>query len=157
MRFSGNLRRHAATVALHNPNSLPTSRFDRPSAQYKIALQRTANEPEDELVGREGHGAVARLLLPRLGRLAVAEGDVLAYAAVRLAVVEEGLSHREAVWRFGIDRRTVKKMLSYSAPPGYAAFRSLFDLALKEKPIIYRRPCRWTAPSSKSIPMGRGR
>ena len=41
------------------------------------------------------------------------------YAAVRLAVVEEGLSHREAGRRFGIDRRTVKKMLSYSAPPGY--------------------------------------
>ncbi len=41
------------------------------------------------------------------------------YAAVRLAVVDEGLSHREAGRRFGIDRRTVKKMLSYSAPPGY--------------------------------------
>ena len=41
------------------------------------------------------------------------------YAAVRLAVVEEGLSHHEAGRRFGIDRRTVKKMLSYSSPPGY--------------------------------------
>ncbi len=41
------------------------------------------------------------------------------YAAVRLAVAEEGLSHHEAGRRFGIDRRTVKKMLSYSAPPGY--------------------------------------
>ena len=41
------------------------------------------------------------------------------YAAVRLAVVDEGLSHHEASRRFGIDRRTVKKMLSYSAPPGY--------------------------------------
>ena len=41
------------------------------------------------------------------------------YAAVRLAVVEEGLGHSEAGRRFGIDRRTVKKMLSYSAPPGY--------------------------------------
>ena len=40
------------------------------------------------------------------------------YAAVRLAVVDEGLSHHEAGRRFGIDRRTVKKMLSYSAPPG---------------------------------------
>ena len=39
--------------------------------------------------------------------------------AVRLAVVDEGLSHHEAGRRFGIDRRTVKKMLSYSAPPGY--------------------------------------
>ena len=41
------------------------------------------------------------------------------YAAVRLTVVEEGLSHHEAGRRFGIDRRTVKKTLSYSAPPGY--------------------------------------
>ncbi len=41
------------------------------------------------------------------------------YCAVRLAIVDEGLSHREAARRFGIDRRTVKKMLSYSAPPGY--------------------------------------
>ena len=41
------------------------------------------------------------------------------YAAVRLAVVDEGLSHQEAGRRFGIDRRTVKKMLSYSSPPGY--------------------------------------
>ena len=41
------------------------------------------------------------------------------YAAVQLAVVDEGLSHHEAGRRFGIDRRTVKKMLSYSAPPGY--------------------------------------
>ena len=41
------------------------------------------------------------------------------YAAVRLAVVDEGLSYHEAARRLGIDRRTVKKMLSYSAPPGY--------------------------------------
>ena len=41
------------------------------------------------------------------------------YATVRLAVVDEGLSHHEAGRRFGIDRRTVKKMLSYAAPPGY--------------------------------------
>ena len=40
------------------------------------------------------------------------------YAAVRLVVVEEGLSHHETGRRFGIDRRTAKKMLSYSAPPG---------------------------------------
>ena len=40
------------------------------------------------------------------------------YATVRLAVVEEGLSHHETVRRFGIDRRTVKKLLSHSALPG---------------------------------------
>ena len=41
------------------------------------------------------------------------------YRDVRLAVVEEGLSERAAARRFGIDRRTVKKALRYSAPPGY--------------------------------------
>lgn len=41
------------------------------------------------------------------------------YGAVRMPVVDEGLSHREAARRFGIDRRTVKKMLSDSASPGY--------------------------------------
>ncbi len=40
--------------------------------------QDVEQEASDELVGRDGHGAVAGLLLPRLGRLAVAEGDVLA-------------------------------------------------------------------------------
>ena len=32
---------------------------------------------------------------------------------------DEGLSHHEAARQFGIDRRTVKKMLSYSLPAGY--------------------------------------
>ena len=41
------------------------------------------------------------------------------YAAVRLAVVDEGLSHHEAGRRFAIDHRTVKKMLIYSVPQGY--------------------------------------
>ena len=56
-----------------------------------------------------------------LCRLWRGAGDVRrgALAAVRLAVVDEGLSHREAGRRFGIDRRTVKMMLNYSAPPGY--------------------------------------
>jgi len=41
------------------------------------------------------------------------------YAAVRRAVYVEGISEREAAKRFGIARRTVHKMLGYSAPPGY--------------------------------------
>jgi transposase len=41
------------------------------------------------------------------------------YRRVRLACHHEGLSSREAARRFGIDRRTVKKILSYSVPPGY--------------------------------------
>ena len=45
------------------------------------------------------------------------------YARVRHAVMIEGLSQREAARRFGIDPRTVRKMLSYSVPPGYVRTR----------------------------------
>ena len=41
------------------------------------------------------------------------------YAAVRLAVVDEGLSHHEAGRRFGIDRRTVKKMVGFVKLTGF--------------------------------------
>ena len=41
------------------------------------------------------------------------------YARVRYAVRIEGISRREAGRRFGIDPRTVAKMLSFSVPPGY--------------------------------------
>src|SRR5947209_8408474 len=41
------------------------------------------------------------------------------YAKVRFAVRIEGISSREAARRFGIDPRTVAKMLLFSVPPGY--------------------------------------
>jgi transposase len=41
------------------------------------------------------------------------------YGRVRFAVQREGLSNREAARRFGIDPRTVAKMLLFSVPPGY--------------------------------------
>jgi transposase len=41
------------------------------------------------------------------------------YAKVRYAVQIEGLSERAAARRFGIDPRTVSKMLAFSLPPGY--------------------------------------
>ena len=41
------------------------------------------------------------------------------YGRVRHAVRIEGLSHREAARRFGIDPRTVAKMMVFSVPPGY--------------------------------------
>ena len=41
------------------------------------------------------------------------------YARVRHAVMIEGLSERAAAERFGINPRTVSKMLKFSAPPGY--------------------------------------
>jgi transposase len=45
--------------------------------------------------------------------------DVNQYAKVRHAVRIEGLSKRAAARRFGIDPRTVDKMLEFSVPPGY--------------------------------------
>jgi len=41
------------------------------------------------------------------------------YAKVRYAVQVEGLSERAAARRFGIDPRTVGKMMEFSLPPGY--------------------------------------
>jgi DNA replication protein DnaC len=41
------------------------------------------------------------------------------YARVRHACRVEGLSQREAARRFGIDPKTVAKMLRHSVPPGY--------------------------------------
>ncbi len=41
------------------------------------------------------------------------------YGRVRYAVKIQGMSRREAARLFGIDRRTVDKMLAFSTPPGY--------------------------------------
>jgi transposase len=45
------------------------------------------------------------------------------YGQVRRAVYVEGLSRREVARRFGIDPRTVAKMLAFSVPPGYRRSR----------------------------------
>ena len=45
--------------------------------------------------------------------------DVELYGRVRYAVRIEGLSERAAARRFGIDPRTVSKMMKFSVPPGY--------------------------------------
>ena len=45
------------------------------------------------------------------------------YAQVRYAVPIEGVSRREAARRYGIDPRTVAKMLAFSVPPGYRRSR----------------------------------
>ena len=85
------------------------------------------------------------------------------YAAVRLAVVDEGLSHHEAARRFGIGRRTVKKMLSYSSPPeeaGTAAeaggFTGIID-AILEADRDEPRKQRHTAQGDLRAPARRAR
>jgi transposase len=41
------------------------------------------------------------------------------YARVRRAVLVDGKSQRVVALEFGLARKTVRKMLEYSAPPGY--------------------------------------
>jgi transposase len=41
------------------------------------------------------------------------------YGLVRRMVMRDGVSHREAARRFGIDRGTVAKMVKHPVPPGY--------------------------------------
>ena len=45
--------------------------------------------------------------------------QVRVYLRVRRAVMVKGMSNREAAREFGLHRDTVRKMLTYSAPPGY--------------------------------------
>jgi DNA-binding transcriptional regulator LsrR (DeoR family) len=65
------------------------------------------------------------------------------YGRVRYAVQIEGLSHREVARQFGIDPRTVAKMVKFSVPPGYVRkkppvrpkldpFIAIIDRILKE-------------------------
>ena len=69
--------------------------------------------------------------------------DVELYAKVRHAVRIEGLSRRAVARRFGVDPRTVAKMLEFSVPPGYrrskppvrpklGAFITIIDAILAE-------------------------
>jgi hypothetical protein len=55
----------------------------------------------------------------------VQRGNV--YQRIRRACHVEGMSIREAATQFGIHRKTVKKILSFSIPPGYQ----------RSKPIKY--------------------
>jgi transposase len=41
------------------------------------------------------------------------------YGRVRHAVIVQGMSRRQAAGVFGVDRRTVDKMVAFSVPPGY--------------------------------------
>ena len=56
------------------------------------------------------------------------------YAQIRYAVQIEGLSKRAAARRFGIDPRTVDKMMKFSVPPGYV--RSKAPVRPKLDPFI---------------------
>jgi transposase len=72
------------------------------------------------------------------------------YRRVRLACRHEGLSQREAARRFGIDRKSVAKILTFSVPPGYrrsdapkrpklGPYTDIIDHILEEDPTVHRK------------------
>jgi transposase len=72
------------------------------------------------------------------------------YRRVRLACYREGLSGREVARRFGIDRKTVAKILAHSVPPGYRRrrppkrpkldpFTDIIDRILVEDRTVHRK------------------
>ena len=74
------------------------------------------------------------------------------YGRVRHSVLIEGISQREAARIFGIDPRTVAKMLAFSVPPGYRR-RQARDVArswmrLRGLSIRFWRQISWFQRSS---------
>jgi transposase len=76
--------------------------------------------------------------------------DVDTYLKVRTAVQIEGLSKRAAARRFGIDPKTVTKMMSFSVPPGYVrskppvrpkldAFIAIIDKILADDKSVHKK------------------
>jgi len=72
------------------------------------------------------------------------------YAQVRYAVQIEGLSKRAAARRFGLDPRTVGKMMIFSVPPGYVrtkpavrpkldAFIAIIDKLLADDKSVHKK------------------
>ena len=72
------------------------------------------------------------------------------YAQVRYAVQIEGLSRRAAARRFGLDPRTVGKMMMFSVPPGYVrtkppvrpkldAFIAIIDKILADDKEVHKK------------------
>ena len=72
------------------------------------------------------------------------------YRRIRLACHHEGLSQREAARRFGVDRKTVAKMLAHGVPPGYRRsrppvrpkldpFTGIIDRIIEEDRLVHRK------------------
>ena len=69
------------------------------------------------------------------------------YARVRRAVHVEGRSQRDVAREFGLARKTVRKMLEYSAPPGYQRQRPV----RRPKLGPWRAACRTIKAQSRAI------
>ena len=73
------------------------------------------------------------------------------YGRVRYAVLVDGMSRREAARIFGINRRTLEKMLRFSIPPGYRldkairrpkldAYTGIIDEILETDKLVPKKP-----------------
>jgi len=75
------------------------------------------------------------MIRQRLPFARISEGrgmkNVELYGRVRYAVQIEGLSERAAARRFGIDPRTVSKMMKFSVPPAFQPNRPWVTLAVR--------------------------
>ena len=72
------------------------------------------------------------------------------YGRVRHAVLIDGMSSREAARVFGVDPRTIAKMLAFSFPPGYRrsqpvrrpkldAFTGIIDQTLEADKLVPKK------------------
>src|SRR5580700_4541532 len=91
----------------------------------KRGCKRRSKNPSFEAAGQSGCAGVKLRQQVALWRNCRGRGMkvVELYGRVRCAVQIEGLSRREAARQFGIDPRTVAKMLAFSVPPGYRQSR----------------------------------
>jgi transposase len=63
------------------------------------------------------------------------------YARVRRAVQVDGMSVRQAAREFGLSRKTIRKMLQFSLPPGYE----------RKKPVLRPKLGPWEANSNARV------
>ena len=73
------------------------------------------------------------------------------YARVRRAVQVDGMSIRQAAREFGLARKTVRKMMQFSLPPGYERKKPVAKPKLGKRPastalISVSQPCFEVSP-----------
>ena len=85
------------------------------------------------------------------------------YGRVRHAVLIDGMSSREAARVFGVDPRTIAKMLAFSFPPGYRrsqpvrrpkldAFTGIIDQTLEADKLVPKKQRHTSAHSGMIRP-----
>ena len=70
------------------------------------------------------------------------------YARVRRAALVEGKSQRTVAREFGLARKTVRKMLAYSVPPGYQRQQPVRRPKLGPWPVSYTH---LTLPTNREV------